>query len=204
MSNPIDKLAAALVAFQSEMPSVPKDATNPHFRNRYATLQALTESARPLLSKHGLGVVQTFNANIEGVEIVTTLLHTSGQSIGGTLFLRPSKADPQGFGSAITYGRRYAYAAILGLVTDEDDDGNAASAPAQTPKTTQAPKTATRTEIGMDAVGDWAERIAGAEGEISALVNKLAGKYAMSKEVETAIFAQAHEMRMDATKRGAA
>lgn len=129
----------ALVNAQSEMPSAPKDATNPHFRSKYATLQSIVETSLPVLKKYGLGIVQTFQDNCDGISITTTLVHNSGQFISGTLHLKPTKNDPQGYGSAITYGRRYAWAAMIGMVADEDDDGNAASAPVTKPATRPAP-----------------------------------------------------------------
>jgi hypothetical protein len=129
-SDSIAKIASALVKAQGELNAVPKDGTNPHFRSKYATLHGIVESTRDTLRKHGLAVVQTF-AQTDGtyIDLTTTLLHESGEWLQGTLTMRPSKADPQGLGSAATYARRYALSAILGIVTDDDDDGNMASAP---------------------------------------------------------------------------
>lgn len=129
-SDSIAKIASALVKAQGELNAVPKDGNNPHFRSKYATLHGIVESTRDTLRKHGLAVVQTF-AQTDGtyIDLTTTLLHESGEWMSGILTMRPSKADPQGLGSAATYARRYALSAILGIVTDDDDDGNAASAP---------------------------------------------------------------------------
>lgn len=113
------------------MPTANKDGNNPHFKSKYATLQSVVETCKPVLKKHGLAITQTFEPSCDGISIITTLVHESGQYISGSLFLKPAKNDPQGYGSAITYGRRYAWAAILGMVADEDDDGNEASAPAE-------------------------------------------------------------------------
>jgi hypothetical protein len=128
-SDSISKISAALVKAQGELNAVSKDGNNPHFRSKYATLQNIVESTRDTLRKHGLAVVQTFGET-DGtyINLNTTLLHESGEYISGTLTMRPSKSDPQGLGSAATYARRYSYA-ILGLVTDDDDDGNMASQP---------------------------------------------------------------------------
>ena len=93
----------------------------------YVDLPGVWEAIRPLLAKNGLSVVQTFTAWADGPTIVTTLMHKSGQWVSSELFLKPAKSDPQGVGSAITYARRYALAAMVGVVADEDDDGNAAS-----------------------------------------------------------------------------
>lgn len=127
-SDKIDLLATALVAAQPSLTAAKKDAVNPHFQSQYATLQSVWESAREVLAPNGLCVVQTFEQT-DGrlMSIRTTLMHVSGQWIAGVLSMAPQQANPQGIGSAITYGRRYALAAILGIVADEDDDGNNAT-----------------------------------------------------------------------------
>jgi len=129
-SPELDQIAKALCAAQASLSAATKDGVNPHFKSQYATLQSVWNAAREVLAPNGLSVVQTF-ADTDGsrMAITTTLLHVSGQYITGTLSMIPQRADPQGIGSAITYGRRYALAAILGIVADEDDDGNAASNP---------------------------------------------------------------------------
>lgn len=132
-STETKEIFAALVKAQAEMPTAPKDGNNPHFRSKYATLQSIAETAKPILKKHGLAITQTFETACDGISIVTTLVHESGQYISGSLYLKAQKNDPQGYGSAITYGRRYAMAAILGMVADEDDDANAASLPPSAP-----------------------------------------------------------------------
>lgn len=124
-SEKIDQLATALSKAQPSLSAARKDATNPHFKSQYATLQSIWDAAREVLAPNGLSVVQTFEAT-DGklMNIRTTLMHTSGQWIAGVLSMAPQQANPQGIGSAITYGRRYALASILGIVADEDDDGN--------------------------------------------------------------------------------
>lgn len=130
-SDDIKQLAEALNKAQAKLRAAAKDGENPHFRSSYASLQSVWNAAREALTPHGLSVAQTFEKCETGdvMHIVTTLMHTSGQWIRGTLSIHPSKADPQGIGSAITYGRRYALSAILGIVADDDDDGNEASKP---------------------------------------------------------------------------
>jgi hypothetical protein len=123
-SNEIAELAKALVAFQKEIKTVGYDAKNPFFKSEYATLGALVEESRSILTKNGLAVSQL--TEDEGA-VTTILMHVSGQFISSKLKLTPAKHDPQGLGSSITYARRYAYAAILGLVSDKDDDGNEAT-----------------------------------------------------------------------------
>ncbi|APQ42166.1 hypothetical protein PBI_MRMAGOO_62 [Mycobacterium phage MrMagoo] len=125
------ELAAALVAAQAEFGAVAKDTANPFFKSKYADLPAVKAEAQPVLAKHGLAVIQepgflVLDGKIHDT-LTTTVVHSSGQARTSTMILRPVKADPQAQGSAITYAKRYAFMAVLGLVADEDDDGNAAS-----------------------------------------------------------------------------
>ena len=126
MSAAIGTLAKALAAAQSQIEGAKKDSENPFFRAAYADLASVWEACRTPLSNNGLAVIQTVDGSPEVVWVTTTLAHSSGEWIRGTLRMKPVKADPQGIGSAITYARRYALAAIVG-VAPEDDDGNAAS-----------------------------------------------------------------------------
>lgn len=130
MSQEIDELAAALVAAQGEFSVISKDSTNPFFKSKYAGLPEVMKTTGPVLVKHDLAVLQFISCSPEneGQDLLTTwLIHSSGQYINDTMHLKLSKQDAQGQGSAITYARRYAYMAMLGLVAEEDDDGNAAS-----------------------------------------------------------------------------
>jgi len=123
-SPTISELAKALNQFQAKSETIGYDAANPFFKSKYATLTALVSSTRKELAKEGLSVTQL--CEDEGA-VTTVLMHTSGEFISSKLTLKPVKDDPQGRGSCLTYSRRYAYAAILGLVSDDDDDGNAAT-----------------------------------------------------------------------------
>ncbi|MCR4287379.1 MAG: ERF family protein [Deltaproteobacteria bacterium] len=124
-SDTIGKLAEALSKVQAEIKGAVKDSTNPFFKANYADLSSVWEACRTALTSNGLSVVQTTDEVEGGVVVETTLLHTSGEWIGGRLALRPTKSDPQGIGSAITYGRRYGLQAIVGICP-EDDDGEGA------------------------------------------------------------------------------
>lgn len=121
-------LATALLHFQADAPTIPLDATNPHFHSKFASLGAVIASVRPILNKHGLVYAQ-FPTNIDGAPALETMLiHAeSGEDIAAVTPLILAKNDPQGHGSALTYTRRYALLSILGLVGDEDDDANAAT-----------------------------------------------------------------------------
>ena len=128
-SEVINELAAALSKAQGEMQAAIKDKVNPFFKSSYADLGSVWDAARPVLSKYGLCIMQTTEMNPDGSKIimVTTLAHTSGQWVKSFLPLNPAKNDSQGIGAAITYLRRYSLSAIVGVVCDEDDDGETAS-----------------------------------------------------------------------------
>lgn len=130
-SENINELAAALSKAQAHIGGAKKDSKNPFFKSDYADLESVWMACRKELTENELAVVQTNEPNPSGVTVVTTLVHSSGQWIRGRLNLNPTKADPQGIGSAITYGRRYALAAIAG-VYQTDDDANQASTPQPT------------------------------------------------------------------------
>lgn len=142
-SESIKAIAPALLAAQKAIAFAKKDATNPHFKNKYADLPAVIEAIKPALNDAGISYIQTPAPSDDGkLHLTTTLLHESGEWIADTLVMPLPKQDPQGYGSAITYARRYALAAITGLYQD-DDDGNAASgnrgAPAQNDESNEPP-----------------------------------------------------------------
>lgn len=126
-SAEISEIATALATAQGEISPASKNAQNPHLKNRYADLGAVWEAVREVLPKHGLSVVQTMRVSEDGRAAVhTMLLHKSGQWIAGMCALPVPKNDPQGFGSAYTYARRYSLSAMLGVVSEDDDDGEGA------------------------------------------------------------------------------
>jgi hypothetical protein len=129
-SKPKSTLYEALLAFQKEGVKLQKNAINPHFGNKYISLDTLMEQVLPLLSKNGFVLLQ-FPTSLDGVPALRTqLMHVSSSGyIEDTMPLSLDKSTPQGQGSAITYARRYALMSILGLVADVDDDANAASPP---------------------------------------------------------------------------
>lgn len=124
-SAEINELAKALSKAQGVMTSATKDGNNPHFKSSYATLASIFQATRKPLTDNGLCVVQ---AMLPDNTLVTTLLHESGQWLRSYLKLNPAQNTPQGVGSALTYGRRYCLAAIVGISQD-DDDGEEATAP---------------------------------------------------------------------------
>jgi hypothetical protein len=135
-SETIGKLAEALAKAQGSIEGAKKDQSNPYFKSRYADLSSVWDACRKPLSDNGLAIVQTtFGADPDTVTVETLLTHASGEWIKSCLSMRPTKADPQGIGSCLTYARRYSLAAMVG-VAPEDDDGNAAS---QKPFESKAP-----------------------------------------------------------------
>lgn len=143
-SEKINELAQALSAFQAEIKDPARDANNPLFKSKYVTLDDLLKQVRPVMAKHGLSFIQSPGGDGKTITIRTVLMHTSGQWIETeALALQAAEVDPQGAGSAVTYGRRYALSAVLGVAWDDDDDGNKASChddKKQANKTTQVAK----------------------------------------------------------------
>lgn len=118
-------IAKALALFHASMSPVGKDKTNPHYRNKYASLDNILEAIKEPLQKANLTVVQL---PTEGAKLRTILIETeSGESIASTMDILLAKQDPQAQGSALTYARRQALSALLGISTDEDDDGEAST-----------------------------------------------------------------------------
>lgn len=132
-STDINEIAGALAKAQATVRGAVKDSTNPHLKSQYADLSSVWQACREALTANSLAVVQTPHTDEGGrCHVVTMLMHSSGQWIRDTFCLSPTKQDPQGYGSAITYMRRYALAAMVG-VAPEDDDGESASATPQRP-----------------------------------------------------------------------
>lgn len=127
-SESIKNLATALSKFQEEVSNTKNTANNPFFKSKYAPLNEILNDIKPLLAKNGLSVLQSPSGDGQNIIITTLLMHSSGEWIETEpLILKAEKATAQGAGSAITYGRRYALSAVLGISSEDDDDGNHAS-----------------------------------------------------------------------------
>ncbi len=126
-SETFAELAAAMVVAQSQIEGAKKDATNPHFKSRYADLSSVMDACKGPLNANGISIIQA-PVPCEGnkIAVETMLIHKSGQWIRGRAEVPMAKIDPQGYGSAMTYARRYSLAAMAG-VCPEDDDGEAAT-----------------------------------------------------------------------------
>jgi hypothetical protein len=130
------QIASALVKAQKAFGPALKTATNPHFKSRYADLAACVEAVIEGLNSAGIALVQRTSLDDAGVTVETVFVHESGEMLEcGKLHVPAAKHDPQGYGSALTYARRYSLMAACGIAP-EDDDGNAGSKPA--PKVTDA------------------------------------------------------------------
>lgn len=132
-SDALDKIAPALLAAQKRMENPTKNSENPHFHSRFADLEACMNAALKACNAEDIAISQVFAPTGYGMVGLTTLaLHKSGQYIAGTITLPDDRGNAQGVGSAATYARRYGVCAILGLVAEDDDDGNAASSAPRT------------------------------------------------------------------------
>ncbi len=126
----------ALVAAQKNFEAAAKTSNNPHFRSKYAALDVCVDAVKDALNNEGIFLLQKTHECDHGVMVETIFIHESGEQLsGGLLHVPASKNDAQGYGSALTYARRYSLLAACGIAP-EDDDGNAASK--QQPKISQA------------------------------------------------------------------
>jgi hypothetical protein len=118
-------IATALVKAQKAFGPALKSSTNPHFKSRYADLSACVEAVIEGLNDAGIAMIQRTSEDLTGVTVETVFIHESGEMLEcGKLHVPASKQDPQGYGSALTYARRYSLMAACGIAP-EDDDGNA-------------------------------------------------------------------------------
>lgn len=186
-SDSIKEIACALCKFQAGMEAITKDATNPFFGSKYASLANIIEDTRAPLAAQGLSYAQ-FPTDDCG--LTTILMHTSGEWLKATYYMNPADQKPQSIGSAITYMRRYALSGILGLQV-EDDDGNAASTPAQRatkPAMTHMPrKTYDENEEEVPAVAPGDPTPADPKKQIVAYLKTLAPKAKTKAEMEKAV-----------------
>lgn len=156
-SESVKEIYGALAVAIGDIQNPPKNAVNPHFKNRYAELSVILETVKPILKKNGLAVIQGVETDGNRVMIQTRIIHVSGEWIESELTLQAAGTDPQKIGSAITYGRRYAISAILNIAADDDDDGegnrkkeNQKPVAATTPPKNNQPKPAAKTQNPLD------------------------------------------------------
>ena len=120
-------IASAFVKAQKAFGPALKTNTNPHFKSKYADLSACVEAVIDALNDNGIALIQQCHESANGVIVETMFIHESGETLScGSLHVPAAKQDPQGYGSALTYARRYSLMAACGIAP-EDDDGNAGS-----------------------------------------------------------------------------
>jgi hypothetical protein len=176
-SESIKNISTALAVFHIKMDVIKKDAKNPFFKSTYASLSNILDAIKIPLAESDL----SFSQHPMGENGMSTILmHKSGEWLGSHFTMKPMKNDPQGIGSCITYMRRYALAAILGLNIDEDDDGNQASG-----NSGNSSKSETKAEL------PWLNKNSYEFAKVQAYlldngtIDKVRLKYKISKEVET-------------------
>lgn len=125
----INEIAAALAIAQSKMEAPKQDSVNPHFRSRYASLQSVLDAVLPALTDQNVAVVQETQLEGDTLFLRTRLIHKSGQYLEAAYPVTPQQRTPQGYGSALTYARRYSLSALVGVASEADDDGQAGSTP---------------------------------------------------------------------------
>ena len=201
-SESTKEIAAALSKAQAKIKGAEKDADNPFFNSSYATLASVWEACREAITHEGLSVAQgTESGDGDKIKVVTRLMHSSGEWIESDLSVMPMKmkvdrndtekqVTPQSVGSALTYVRRYALAAMVG-VAPEDDDGNAASQP--TGQAAQRPQA----DLGTfeDSIVDVRHRVQkGPKGDFTVYTIETAENGNLSTlKLEHATFAKAHK-----------
>lgn len=122
----MENIAKAFVQAQKDFAPALTDSTNPHFRNKYVSLQGSIEAVIDSLNNNGIALIQKTHDCDTGVRVETIFIHTSGESMsGGIIHVPADKQTPQGYGSALTYARRYSLMSACGIAP-EDDDGNMA------------------------------------------------------------------------------
>lgn len=135
----MQKIATALVKAQKAFGPALKTSTNPHFKSKYADLAACIEAVIDALNENGIALIQQSHECADGVIIETLFIHESGETLsGGKLHVPASKQDPQGYGSAMTYARRYALQAACGIAPEDDDANRAVASPRPAEKASRA------------------------------------------------------------------
>lgn len=138
-SPTVGKLVTALIAAELEFDSVAKDEVNPHFNSKFSSLKSIHKATKQQLLRNGVLTIGQTGWDTESGKnwVFIRLIHTSGEWLGGRWLMTPTKKDPQGEGSALTYARRQIQGALLDIAAEMDDDGNAASTPAARPAARQ-------------------------------------------------------------------
>lgn len=173
----VAELIKALVAASCEFEPIEKDRVNPFLKSKYATLDSVLKSVEPALLRHGLKLVQAVDIHESGAPVLkTTLYHESGQSISSSYPLILND-DPQKFGAAITYARRYSVCAALNITADQDDDAQSAKPATKAGSSTPAvlPVSGKRQQAMSDVDAEL-KRLAWSAGDGKAYLQEQFGK----------------------------
>ena len=145
----MENICKAFVKFQSEFKGMKPDSSNPFFKSTYISLDGILETARPILAKNGLAVIQEATGDGEYIFVKTKLIHESGEMIETEILkMKPQKNDPQSMGSCITYSKRYQLAALLGICECIDDDANIATYGNNTPEQSKSTGKLSAKQVG--------------------------------------------------------
>lgn len=170
------EIASALVKAQKAFGPALKTSTNPHFRNKYAALDACIEAVIDALNDNGIMLMQQTHLCEDGVIVETIFIHESGEIMsGGKLHVPAAKHDPQGYGSALTYAKRYSLQSACGIAPIDDDGSAATAAVQQKPAAPAAPKPAAKAPVKVEGKDtEWQLKVVakpnGDHGEWSQLV----------------------------------
>ena len=178
-------IAKALATAQIKMGKALKSANNPHFKSKYADLASVVDACMPALNEAGIAVIQPTTDDDNGRYVETILIHgESGETLKCRVPLIVSKNDMQGYGSAVTYARRYGLMSMAGIAP-EDDDGNAASkAPPPAFDCAAAAKRITGKLKGAESIEDLRERWTSESNTISEIRSINGGTYAALEQVK--------------------
>lgn len=199
-SESIAALSAALAKAQGQFDHAKKDVKNEFFKSKYADLASVIDAAKKPLSDNGLSVCQICETTESGdIRLETILMHSSGEFISGSYPIRPVKSDPQAYGSAITYARRYAFSAITGIAAD-DDDGNQASQyakykeppPSEEPKQEKVNNAVCTDETFKKNQQAWFDLVCSGKKSSGDLINWLSAKYTLTEEQQITIESWEH------------
>ena len=181
-SESITTIMPAFIKAQANFAPALKSATNPHFKSKYVALDGVIDAVAAPLREQGIAIMQMTDIEDARTILVTRLIHSSGEWLGSRYPVHPVKADPQGEGSALTYARRYALMALVGIAP-EDDDGNAAVKAAD--KAASAPITEEQEATLRDALAANDKQVEGclAYFQIERLSDLPASKYAMALKI---------------------
>lgn len=208
-SESITELASAFAKAQGAFAGAVRDSVNPHFKSKYADLESVVAAIKPGMSANGLSFVQISHNDAGAASIETIIMHSSGEWLSAGIVSVPTqKNDAHGFGSAMTYARRYSLSAALG-VAPEDDDGNGAvkkdSPPLPTYTDEQLAANLPAWQTSLDAGKTTPERLVAMVGSKYTLTPEQKGVIlAMKKTVTDAEFVEDYEAAERAAIQGAA